>query len=82
MHKPESVKKNEKQKILCNSEIQTHQLIPARKPDLVIFHKIKNKLPNNGLRRPGGPQSKNLRKRQERQGLASFRELKNQWNIN
>ena len=39
MHKPESVLENEPHKILWNFEIQTHYLIPARRPDLVIIKK-------------------------------------------
>ena len=43
MHKPESVLENKTHKILCDFEIQTDHLIPARKPDLVlIYEKKKN----------------------------------------
>ena len=39
MHKPESVLENETHKILCDFEIQTDHLIPARRPDLTIVKK-------------------------------------------
>ena len=41
MHKPESIIENEKQKILWAFEIQSHHLILARRPDLVLINKKK-----------------------------------------
>ena len=41
MHKPESVEKNETHKILRDFVIQTHHIIPARRPDQVIIKRIK-----------------------------------------
>ena len=54
MYNPESVLENEKHKLLCNFKIQTHRLIPARQPDLMIIKKIKKKkktdnMPNGGF---------------------------------
>ena len=43
MHKPESLPENMTDKILWDFQIQTHPLIPVRRPDLVIVDKIKNK---------------------------------------
>ena len=39
MHISESVLENETHKILCDSEMQTDHLIPARKPDQAIVEK-------------------------------------------
>ena len=39
MHKRESVLENVTHKILSDSEVQTHHLIPVRRPDLVIINK-------------------------------------------
>ena len=71
MHKPESILKNETDKLPWNFEIQTDHLIPARKPDFVIVNKKEKKkkegkLQNSGLRRPGKILSENQRKRKER----------------
>ena len=41
MHKPESVKENEKHKILLNFKEQTDHLIPVRKANLVVINKKK-----------------------------------------
>ena len=41
MHNLESILENEVQKIFCGFEIQTHHLILARQPDLVISSKKK-----------------------------------------
>ena len=41
MHKPESVMENEKQEIHWDFEILTDQLIPTRRPDLVLLNKTK-----------------------------------------
>ena len=46
-HKPESVLENEMHKILWDFEIQTDQLNPARRPNLVIFFSKKENLPYN-----------------------------------
>ena len=43
MQNPESVLKNEIHKILWDFEIQTDQLISARRPDLVLVNKKKKK---------------------------------------
>ena len=47
MHQPESVLKNETPKIICDFEIQTYILIPARRPNLVIVDKKMKK--KNGI---------------------------------
>ena len=49
MHNPESVQKNETNKILWDFEIQTDHLISARQPDLWIFYKKKGNPPNSEL---------------------------------
>ena len=41
MHNPESVLKNETQKLLWDFEIQTDHLISARRQDLIIINKKK-----------------------------------------
>ena len=43
MHKPETVLKNETPKIHWDFEIQTNHLIPARRPDLVLYNKKKER---------------------------------------
>ena len=58
MHKPESVRENETQKILMNFEIQTYSLIPVSKPDLLIIDKKQN-FPYCGLYRSRRTQSEN-----------------------
>ena len=63
---PESIPENETHKIILDSKIQIDDLMPARKPDLIIVNKYEN-LPKSGLCRPGGPQSENQRKWKERQ---------------
>ena len=66
MLKPESVQGNEMLKILWDFEIQTDQLLPARRPALLINEKNRENLPNSGLFRPGRPQSENQRKQKEK----------------
>ncbi len=41
MHNPASVLENDTHKLLWNFDIKTDHLIPARRPDLVIFNKKK-----------------------------------------
>ena len=43
MQKPESILENETHKILKDSEIQTDPLILARRPDLVLINKKKER---------------------------------------
>ena len=43
MHNPETVLENETHKVLWDFEIQTDQLISARRPDLVIVNKKQKK---------------------------------------
>ena len=62
---PESVEENETHKLLCDCEIQTDHIIPARRPDLVIVNK-KKELPNSGLYRSGRPQNELKRKWKDR----------------
>ena len=58
MHNPESVLENDTHKILWDFEIQTDNLISAKRPDLVVVNK---------KREPAGsPQSKIERKRKMR----------------
>ena len=64
MHNPESILENETHEVLWDFEIQTDYLILAKRPDLMIA-KLKDKLPNSGLRRSDGPPSKIKRKRKE-----------------
>ena len=44
MHNPESILENETHKLPWNFEIQMNHLISARRPDLVIVNKKKNKI--------------------------------------
>ena len=39
MHNPEFLRENEMHKIIWDFEIQTDNIIPARRPDLVIIKK-------------------------------------------
>ena len=69
MHNPKSVRENETHKVLWEFEIPTDHLISARRPNLVIVKKKKNKIKknplNSGLCRPCRPdlakELKNLR---------------------
>ena len=79
MHKWESVKENEMLKILWHFEIQIDNLIPARRPELVIINKKqkqKKYLPNGGLCHPSEPQRENERKRKERLILGPGQRIK------
>ena len=64
MHNQESVMRNKTQKILWDFEIQTDNLIPARRPYLVIVNKRKENVPNSRLCRPGRPQCKNKNRKE------------------
>ena len=83
MHKPESVQENEMQKIHQDFEIQTDQLIPASRPDLVITKKKKKQenMRNSELCRPGGPQRKNMENKKRDKYLDFARELKKLYNM-
>ena len=68
MHNPAPVQENATHKLLCNFNIQTDHLIPARRPDLTIINKKKKKrkkkkenLQNSRLCCPGRPQNKTER---------------------
>ena len=71
-------------KIFMNFEIQTVDLIPARRPDLEMIHKKKKKkgenLPYCRLCHPSGPQSENQRKQKDKYSGFS-RELRKLWNM-
>ena len=43
MHNPESVLKNETQKLLWDFEIQTNHLTSVRRPDLIIINKKRDR---------------------------------------
>ena len=66
MHKPKSVPKNETHKILWDFEILTYHRKPARKSNIVVKKEKKRNLANSELCSPGGQQSENQRKREER----------------
>ena len=55
MHNPALVPENDTNKLLWDFNIQTDQLIPARRPDLIIINKKKENLQNYRL---CGPQNK------------------------
>ena len=62
MHKPESIPENLMYKILWDFEREKDNLIPTRKPDLLIIifkRKKKENLPFCGLSSPSEPQSEN-----------------------
>ena len=73
MHNPKFVRQNETHKLLWDLEIETVQLISARRSDLIIIKKKRKKkkekkkgnLQKYGLCFPGRPQSKVERKRKE-----------------
>ena len=58
MYNPAPVLENDTHKPLWDFNIQTDQLITARRPDLIIINKKKENLPNCLLCCPGGPQNK------------------------
>ena len=58
MHNPAPVLENDTHKLLWDFDIQTDHLIPARRPDLIIINKKKEKLQNCRFYCPGGPQNK------------------------
>ena len=59
MHNPASVLENDTDKLLWDYKIQTDHLIPARRPDLIIFKKKKKEnLENCRLCCPSRPQNK------------------------
>ena len=62
MHNPASVLENDTHKVLWNFDIQTDNLISARKPDLIIINKKIERLQNCRLCRPSLPQNKTERK--------------------
>ena len=47
MHNPAPVLENDWHKLLCDFNIQTDHLIPARRPDLIIINKKKKKKEEN-----------------------------------
>ena len=61
MHNPATVLENDTHKLQCDFNLQTDQLIPARRPDLIIINKRKKKrkekLQNCRLCCSGGPQT-------------------------
>ena len=59
MHNPAPVRENDSHKLQWDFNIQTDQLIPARRPDLIIINKKKEEnLQKCRLCCPGGPQNK------------------------
>ena len=78
MHKPESVREKETQKILC--DLETDHIIPARRLDLVLINKKEN-LPSRKFCRSSGWQRKNKSKRKDRKILDLSWELKKLWNM-
>ena len=63
MHNPAPVLENSMHKLLWDFNLQTDHLLPARRPDLIIINKKKNKenLQNSRLCCPGWPQNKTER---------------------
>ena len=80
MHNPASVLENDSYKPLWHFNIQTDQLIPSRRPDLIIINNKKENLQNSRLCCPGGPQNKSEGKCKKDKYLDLARELKNLWN--
>ena len=67
--------------LLSDFEKQTHHVIPASWPDIVIVSK-KEYVLNSGLRTLGGPQRENKSKRNSEKYLNLARELKKKlWNM-
>ncbi len=58
MHNLAPVLENDTDKLLWNFNIQTDNLIPVRRTDLIIINKKKDNLQNCRLCCPGGPQNK------------------------
>ena len=81
VHKPESVIENELHKILWDFEIQTHHLIPIRRPDQMQINKQESErkrenLPTYGFCRSSGPQSENENNLREIQVLGPCQRIK------
>ena len=58
MHNAAPVLENDSHKLLWDFNIQMDQLIPARRPDLIIINNKKENLQNCRLCYPGGSQNK------------------------
>ena len=72
MHNSKPVLENETYRVLWDFVIETDHLIPACQPERVILVNNNTKiLPNNGLYRPSGSQSKENQKRDKYRDLAS-----------
>ena len=78
MHYPESVLLNETHELLWDFDMQTDQLISARRPDLKIINNNNNKkLANCGLCCPGWPHRIKLKENEKKdEYLDLVRELK------
>ena len=61
MLNPAPVLENDSHKLLWDFNIQTHHLIPTRRPDLIIINSKKENLQNSRLCCPGRPQNKTER---------------------
>ena len=81
MHEPESVYENETQEILCDFEIRTDHLIPARRPDLLFINKRKIFCPREDLAAPINHRVKMKEKEKRNKHLDITRRLKKQWNV-
>ena len=83
MHRPALVLENDTHKLLCDFNIETHHLISARRPDLIIINKKKKKkickIVDFAVPGDHRIKLKECEKRDKYLDLA--RELKKQWNM-
>ena len=82
MHNPVPVLENATRKLLWDFKIQTDDLIPTRRPDLIIINKKKKEnLQNCRLYCPGGPQINMKESEKKDKYLDLARKLKKLWNM-
>ena len=83
MHNPVAVLENDMQKLLWDFNIQTDQLMPARRPDIIIINKKKRKrtckIVDFGVPANHGINLKGSEKKDKYLDLA--RELRKLWNL-
>ena len=81
MHKPESVLENETHNILWDFEIKTDNLIPARRPDLVLINKKERTCQLVDFAVPADHRVKLKENEKMDKYLDLARELKKLWNM-
>ena len=80
-HEPESVLENEDYKILWDFNIQTDQVIEARRPDLVVVDKKERRCKIIGFEVPGDSRIEEKEKDEKKKYQDLGRELRKIWNV-